>query len=98
MYNPIESRFKGGSMKNRYVFIFDYECDWMIVCYKDGVEEKYFNSAEDDWDDSLDYADMFVENGGNRYYYKLPDYDYLEGISVFSLEDKPISELSDFLK
>lgn len=85
-------------MKNRYVFIFDYGYDWMIVCYEDGVEKKYFNSSEDDWDDSLDYADIFIENGGNRYYYKLPDYDYIVGINVFNLEDKPIEKLSEYLK
>lgn len=84
-------------MANRYVFIFDYDGGWMIVCYENGVYENYFNSAEDDWDSSLDYADIFLENGGNRYYYKLPDYDYVADIDVFKLEDKPIDELSEFL-
>ena len=58
--------------RNRYVFIFDYGSDWMIVCYENGVDKKYFNSAEDGWDNSLDYVDMFVENGGNRYEAAIP--------------------------
>lgn len=84
-------------MKSRYVFIFDYGCDWMILCYENEYNRKYFNSAEDNWDDSLDYADMFIENGGNRYYYKLPSYDAVSGIDVFSLHDEPIEELSQYL-
>lgn len=84
--------------KNRYVFIFDYGRDWMILCYENGRNTKYFNSAEDGWDNSLDYADMFVENGGNKYYYKLPNYDYVASIDVFDLEDKPIDELNEFLR
>ena len=85
-------------MNNRYAFVFDYGRDWMIVCYKNGNEDKYFNSAEDDWDDSLGFAEMFIENGGNMYYYELPSYDFIENMDVFSLKDEPIEELKDFLK
>ena len=85
-------------MRNRYVFIFDYGSDWMIVCYENGVDKKYFNSAEDGWDNSLDYADMFIENGGNRYYYKLPSYDCVAEIDVFNLKDEPIDELNKYLR
>lgn len=84
-------------MSNRYIFIFDYGRDWMIICYENGTYKKYYNSAEDDWDNSLDYADMFIENGGNRYYYKLPNYDHVADIDVFNLNDKEIKELSEFL-
>lgn len=84
--------------EEKYVFIFEYGRDWMIVCYEDGVNKKYFNSAEDDWDNSLDYADMFIKNGGNKYYYKLPDYDCVADINIFSLKNEPISELSEYLK
>lgn len=81
----------------RYAFIFDYDDSWMVVCYKSKYDYKYFNSAEDDWDNALDYVDMFLENGGNKYYYELPSYDYLEDIDVFALPNEPISTLSEFL-
>lgn len=81
----------------RYAFIFDYDDSWMVVCYKSKYDYKYFNSAEDDWDNALDYVDMFLENGGNKYYYELPSYDYLEDIDVFALPNEPIATLSEFL-
>lgn len=84
--------------KNRYVFIFDYGSDWMIVCYEDELGKKFFNSSDDDWDTSLDYADLFVKNGGNKYYYALPDYDYIADIDVFELADEPIKEFDEFLR
>ena len=81
----------------RYSFIFDYDDSWMVVCYENNSECKYFNSAEDDWDAALDYVDMFLENSGNKYYYELPSYDYLENIDVFELPNGPIATLSEFL-
>ena len=54
----------------RYAFVFDYDRGWMIVLYQDGKQSKYFNSAEDGWDNSIDYMNLFLENGGNRYYYQ----------------------------
>jgi hypothetical protein len=80
----------------RYVFIFKYGSDWMISLFKGGKNYKYFNSSENDWDTSWDYADMFTENGGNRYHYEVPDYDYVENIDVFNLRDEPILELEDW--
>ena len=85
-------------MNNRYVFVFNYGRDWMIICYKDGNDDKYFNSAENDWDDSLDYAEMLIENGGNMYYYELPSYDLIKSIDIFSLKNEPIEGLKEFLK
>ena len=81
----------------RYAFVFDYDGSWMVVCYKNNSDYKYFNSAEDDWDNALDYVDIFLENSGNKYYYKLPSYDYLENIDVFELPNEPIASLSEFL-
>lgn len=80
----------------RYAFVFDYERDWMIVLYQDGKQSKYFNSAENDWDDSLDYVDIFLENGGNRYYYQGHTYDDIADIDIFSLKDEPIKQLEKY--
>lgn len=84
-------------MRERYVFIFDYTGGWMILLYEDGTNTKYFNSAEDGWDNSIDYANMFVENGGEKYYYMLPSYDYVKDIDVFELGNHPIEQLKDYL-
>lgn len=81
----------------RYVFIFEYGSDWMILLYKDGKEYKYYNSAEDGWDNSLDHANDFVSMGGAKYYYQLPDYEHVANIDVFSLKNEPIEELEDYL-
>jgi hypothetical protein len=89
--------------QGRYVFVFEYDQDWMIVCYKYDEDRcsfhntKYFNSAEDDWDDALDYVDLFLENGGKKYWYKLPDYDHIANIDIFQLDNKPIEELAEYL-
>jgi hypothetical protein len=81
----------------RYAFIFDCNGSWMIVYYENNSEYKYFNSAEDDWDNALYYVDTFLENGGNKYYYKVPSYDYVEDIDIFELPNEPIASLSEFL-
>lgn len=83
---------------NRYVFFFEYGRDWMIGCYGSNEEEKYFNSAENYFDDSLDYVDLFLENCGNKYHYELPDYSYVENIDIFDLANEPIKELARYLK
>ncbi len=70
----------------------------MILLYENGINTKYFNSAEDEWDNSLNYADMFVENGGNKYYYILPSYDYLDDVDVFELENHAIVSLKNYLQ
>lgn len=88
----------------RYVFIFEYEGEWMIVCYWGNNEKrshfgrsKYFNSAENIWGDAMDFVDMFLENGGNKYWYDLPDYDHVADIDIFCLGDEPIEELAEYL-
>lgn len=83
---------------NRYAFIFDYTEGWMIVLYENGVEEKYFNSAEDGWDNSLDYTNMFVGESGTKYYYQFSEYDLVADIDIFSLENKPIKTLESYRK
>lgn len=86
-----------------YVFIFEYGRDWMVVCYESSenrqcfTKTKYFNSAEDFWDNALDYVNLFLKNGGNKYWYELPDYDYICDIDIFNLDDKPIEELAEYL-
>lgn len=92
-----EMILKGDNMKERYAFIFYYEGDWMIVLYEDGDNTKYFNSSKDEWDDSLDYVDMFLENGGNKYYYKLPSFEYVCDLDVFNLKNHPIEPFNDYL-
>lgn len=89
--------YGGKSMKERYVFIFDYDGGWMILLYEDRINTKYFNSAENRWDNSLDFADLFIENGGKKYYYMLPSYDLVEDIDVFKLENRPIESLENYL-
>lgn len=84
-------------MKERYAFVFEYENDWMIVLYENGINVKYFNSAENDWDDSLDYVALFLESGGNRYWYNLPSYNYIENLNIFELENHPIKDFEEYL-
>lgn len=44
---------------SRYVFVFEYGRDWMIVCYNGKKDDQYFNSAEDNLDTALNYIDYF---------------------------------------
>lgn len=83
---------------NRYVFFFQYERDWMIVCYDSEDDYQYFNSAEDDLDVALNYIDLFLENEGNKYHYILPDYDYVSEIDIFDLKNEPIKQLEEYLE
>jgi hypothetical protein len=83
---------------NRYVFIFEYERDWMIAMYKNGNDYIYYNSAENDWDKSISHVDDFLSSGGNKYYYAVPNYETIMNIDIFELEDKPIIELEDYLQ
>ena len=97
------------SSKKRWVFIFYLKgevcCDeWTVYCFENGgLYKKYFNDAEDDWDDALDYVDLFLENGGNKYYYVIPEPDQGEYLRMSydefeKLDDKPIEKLSAFLQ
>lgn len=89
--------YSNENMENRYVFIFDYGSDWMIICYNNEFESTYFNSADNDWEYALNYARLFLKAGGNEYYYKLPNYDCVADIDVFKLKDKSIIELNKYL-
>ncbi len=93
-YNSTQRPTVPGSA--RYVFIFKYDTDWMISLFKDSECCQHFSSAEQDLDPSLDYVDLFIENGGNLYDYEVPDYDYVENIDVFNLKDEPILALEEW--
>ena len=82
-------------MKERYAFMFEYENEWMIVLYENGRNVKYFNNSDNDWDDALDYVDLFLENGGNMYQYELPSYSYITDLDIFNLKNQPLEELAE---
>lgn len=84
-------------MKERYTFMFEYENEWMIVLYENGRNVKYFNNSDNDWDDALDYVDLFLENGGNMYQYELPSYSYIIDLDIFNLKNQPLEELAEYL-
>lgn len=90
-------------MNNRYAFIFDYRHDggWMMVLLENGILKHYYNSADNDWDQSLTLIDHFLENGGNLYEYKVPKYEDLNGIVPDDIDDvkfkdQPIKELEKY--
>lgn len=39
---------------------------------------------------------LFLENGGNRYYYQGHSYEDVADIDVFSLKDEPIKQLERY--
>lgn len=84
---------------NRYVHIFDYRKDdgWMIICYENNRQYKYFNEAEYFWYDALDYVEEFLKNGGNEYYYEFSNYSIISDLDVFSLKNEIVEELQKYL-
>ena len=80
----------------RYAVIFDYNEGWMTILYQNGKHWKYFNSGEDGWDNSIDYMNLFLENGGNRYEYQGHTYEDVANIDVFSLSDEPIKQFEKY--
>ncbi len=81
---------------SRYVFKFLYEKDFMVLCYEDGINKKYFNSAEHYLGDAEEYADLFLENGGNEYVYIVPNFATLNELDVFALSDEKLKELEQY--
>ena len=65
--------------KVRYgIVVFFGDGGWNILLQetKEGwINEHYFSSDEHYLDDSLDMLELFLENGGNYYEYKVPQYD-----------------------
>ena len=103
------SEHKSVSSKKRWVFMFELEGEryrdgWDVYCFENGGSyKKFFNNAEDDWDDALDYVDLFLENGGNRYHYVIPEssqglFFEMDCEELEELDDKPIEKLSAFLQ
>ena len=82
------------------VYIFDYKEAWMILLYKDGREEKYWNESEDDWDKTLDIIELLDLPKENIYHYKLESYDHINQLvkDVFEITDDEIKELEKFRK
>lgn len=80
------------------VYIFEYGRDWMILLYKDGKENKYWNSAEDSWDDVLGMIDMLDLPVSEVYRYKLESYEQVCQIveDVFDIKDYEIKYLEQF--
>ena len=83
-------------MKN--VYIFDYKEGWMILLYKDGKEDTYWNSSEDDWDRAWKVIDLLELPKENVYYWKLESYDRVNQIveDVFYLNEYEIRYLEQF--
>lgn len=91
-------------MNSRYAFIFTFgNRGWNIICFNEnGSYKKYFTSDEDYFDDALDYVDLFLENGGNRYEYKIPSYEKFTSVVtddlLFKLKDAHIKEFEKYRK
>lgn len=97
--------------KVRYgIVVFFGDGGWNILLQetKEGwINEHYFSSDEHYLDDSLDMLELFLENGGNYYEYKVPSYDvWCESIDnmmgndcdgIFNLPNKIIEGLEQYL-
>lgn len=79
-------------------YIFDYGRDWMILLYKDGKEDKYWNSAEDSWDKTWDIINLLDLPKENIYYYKLDSYDHVNSLveDVFDITSDEKVALEQF--
>lgn len=80
------------------VYIFDYKDAWMILLYKDGKENKYWNSNEDMWDDVLNMIDMLELPKENIFRYKMDSYDQVNEYvnDVFDITEEEILALEKF--
>ena len=80
---------------NQFIII-EYSDGWMILQYKDGVQDKYWSCAEDSWDNVWNYMEAQEKE---TIHFKLPSYNmYLEleselGIDIFDLSKKDIENL-----
>ena len=80
------------------VYIFAYGRDWMILLYKDGKQNKYWNSAEDSWGDVLDMIDLLELPKENIFRYQMEDYDQVCEVvdDVFNITEDNIADLDQF--
>lgn len=80
------------------VYIFDYGRDWMILLYKDGKQNKYWNSAEDSWGDVLDMVDILELPTENIFRYQMEDYDQVCEVvaDVFNITQENVADLDQF--
>lgn len=86
------------AQSNRYGFLFEYGCDFMIVLYESENDYKYFNSSENDYDKSVEYMKLFLQND-TLYHYKansLYDTIYNNNIEIFELANQPIDCLEQY--
>lgn len=86
----------------RYGFVVLFgDGGWNIILQENGDNQYYFSSDEDDFDDSIDMMDLFLENGGNSYRYQVPTYDIwmkaVDDQSIFELPDATIEGLDEYL-
>ena len=82
----------------KQVYIFDYGRDWMILLYKDGEEDKYWNSAEDSWDKVLGIVDLLELPSKDIYTYKLDSYEQVCNLvdDVFGIKPEEIKRLEEY--
>lgn len=76
--------------KNRSSFLIEYPEGWMITLFDKGNFVKYFNSAEDDWEDALEYEELFMMTGkinNVRHRVKLGGYHEVSEIDIFNLDE-----------
>ena len=82
-------------MNNKFIY-FNYGDGWMILLYENGKNTKYWNDAEDYYDD---VCWIIKKTGYETVEIKVKDYDELEdyldehGIDVFNLTEENIEEL-----
>lgn len=88
--------------KDRYaIIVFFGDGGWNILLQENCDNKYYFSSDEHDLDDSLDTLDLFLENGGDIFQYKVPSYDtWADAVSddeIFELPPKVIPGLEQYL-
>lgn len=93
-------------MKNRYAFIFKTDRYWIIVCYEIEKKKHMFNWDEHILEESEQFVEDFLKDGGNKYLYNMSMKEFLVriiednsllSIDFFSLKDEPIKGFSEFL-
>ena len=73
---------------NRSSFLIEYPEGWMITLFDGDMNVNYFNSAEDDWEDVLEYEELFMMAGkinNTRHRVKLGTYQEVSEINIFDL-------------
>lgn len=88
-------------MKNRYAFIFEIMStgDWFMYCLEpNGYMKGHFCSYEDDYDKSRAFVELFLENGGDLYWYNVPNpYIFKDAVEDdTNLKNEPIEGLHPY--